>query len=935
MSVHRWIVTGSALMLVLLGSTPAPAQTAELPVYVSDQFQSVAKKASRQLITAHISSACPSHKPLCRPLVEQLAAATDAALSKDEAGLQRALNTFFVQSSVAGLIEFVLGDLANTRNAEHPELAKALEPIAQCLVASVMAGRQEGHTLEQCKFTSDQLEKLRQEALALVCQATADKCPVVSGLIATLEKRPLRVDEVAFGLAQVLESPPLNRRREGLLMYGLGDFLARAPREGLFEATWSFLTLPERQPQVWERLGLGERIIATGAFAERRFLSGVEDAQIRQVFQECGQSTAPFEAWIKARENLPALRADLLSGKDIQDELRPLRALLDNRDCAGGGAEQREALRKVRNQIQENLVPLEFRSAVRRYGVAALTAAALLDYVRSSNEQDLNSALARTTVFGVAQTIAFQQVLQRLQAERASDVKPDARLTGLTALGPGDMLGTCEFQRISALLGQPYTVADPAKPTCYSLDTGKVAPGLGNFVDLGARADVPAELEVRVFVQLLKHAYFQQHLPPGMPSTAQVAAVRDASELFFGALMTSEDPAVSQAWVELRDALTRIHASAGDLEARAKLQALAYALVKLVPASTSGPKLQEQEFAQMMLASTTPEQEAGFDATLQKRLSRTRQLQAQQTLSPAEKSELGALQARSQSLPQLRIVRAVVDQVPLEQRGPEVFKVLRGLLRAARPELLDQLEKALPLNTVTQTVQDGLEQRETQSRARMMRLGADFLVEQVDKLSLRIVGTDVTQCQQTDPQWRSIFNPLDAACTAHMLIQGAYHPIADYLSAGGFSAPGAARLADTTYRQLLQSPMLGSTPVILNVGLGANWVGFNKSGSDSVSLTVVDKFGLALLKYNGPSNGFEAGPFVGGFLDALVRTASGAEDKYWLAGFTVGMPRIAGVDMGLEAHIAGAIPFTFSSDPRLTLGLTVVVPFSTVFDSDE
>lgn len=935
MRLHRWIVAGSALLLALLGSPPAAAQTSELPVYVSDQFQSVAKKASRQLITAHISSACPSHKPLCKPLVEQLAAATDAALSQDQAALQRALNTFFVQSSVAGLIEFVLGDLANTQNTEHPELAKALEPIAQCLVSSVMAGRQEGQTLEECRFSSEQLEKLRKEALALVCQATPDKCPVVTGLISVLEKRPLRVDEVALGLAQVLESPPLNRRREGLLMYGLGDFLARAPREGLFEATWSFLTLPERQPQVWERLGMAERLIASGAFFERRFLSGAEDAQIRQVFQDCGQSTAPFEAWIKARANLPALREELLAGKDIQDELRPLRALLEDPACTTGGAEQKEALRKVRNQIQENLVPLEFRSAVRRYGVAALTAAALLDYVRSSNEQELNSDLARTTVFGVAQAVAFQQVLQRLQAERASDVKPEARLTGLTATGPGDMLGTCEFQRVSALLGEPYTVADPAKPTCYSLDTRKVAAGLDNFVDLGARSDVPAEVEAKVFAQLLKHAFIQQHLPPAAPSFEQVAAVRDASELFLGALMTSEAPAVSQAWVEIRDGLTRIHASAGDVEARSKLQAQAYALAKLVPAPPSGPKLNEQQFVQVMLARSTPEEEAALDPALQKRLSRTRQLQAQQTLSPAEKSELSALQNRSQRLPQLRIVRAVVEQVPLEQRVPEMLKVLRGLLRATNPALLDQLEKTLPLSTVTLTVQDGMEQRDAQSRRRMMRLGADFLVEQVDKLSLRIVGTDAMKCQETDPQWRSIFNPLDAACTAHMLIQGAYHPIADYLSAGGFSAPGAARLADTTYRQLLQSPMLGSTPVILNVGLGANWVGFNNPGSDSVSLTVIDKFGLALLKYNGPSNGFEAGPFVGGFLDALVRTASGAEDKYWLAGFTVGMPRIGGVDLGLEAHVAGAIPFTFSADPRLTLGLTVVVPFSTVFDSNK
>jgi hypothetical protein len=371
------------------------------------------------------------------------------------------------------------------------------------------------------------------------------------------------------------------------------------------------------------------------------------------------------------------------------------------------------------------------------------------------------------------------------------------------------------------------------------------------------------------------------------------------------------------------------------MEARVKLQARAYSLASSVPAPASGPMLSEETFVQLLLARTTPQQEARLAPFWQQWLARKRQLEAQQSLSAAEQSELATLQARSQPLPQLRVVRAFLEFTTLEQRATEVLRVLRGLLRATNPDLLERLGQSMPINEITQSVQDGMEKREGESRRRVMRLGADFLVAQVDKVALRLVGADATQCQENDPKWRSILNRLDAACTAHLLIQSAYHPIADYLGAGGFSAPGAARLADTTYRQLLQSPMLGSTPIILNVGLGANWVGFNKSGSDFVSLTVVDKFGVALLKYNGPSYGFEAGPFVGGFLDALVRTAAGAEEKYWLAGFTVGFPRIAGVDLGLEAHVAGAIPFTFHSDPRLTLGLTVVVPLIAVLDSDE
>jgi hypothetical protein len=588
----------------------------------------------------------------------------------------------------------------------------------------------------------------------------------------------------------------------------------------------------------------------------------------------------------------------------------------------------------MRNQVQYLLVPLEFRSSVKRYGVVGLSAAGLLDYVRSSNEQELNANLARTTVFAVAQAVAFQQVMQRLQAERGRGPMPESRLSGLTALNPGDLLGTCEFQRVSALLGLPYTVSDLAKPTCFDLNVRKVVPGITDLVDLGEQRETPAEVEARAFAQLLKHAYFQQHAPTGGPNPEQLTELVAESERFLGELMASKSPAVAQAWPEIRDALNRIHASAGDLEARTKLQARAYSLASLVKAPASGPMLHEEAFVQLMLARTTPEEEARLEAFWQQWLARKRQLEAQQSLSAAEQPELIALQARSQPLPELRVVRAYLE-LPLEQRGLEVLKVLRGLLRTIHPEALEQLEQSMPINEVTEAVQDSMERRDDASRRRLMRVGADFLVAQVDKVTLRMVGADASQCQEKDPKWRSIVRPLDAACTAHLLIQSAYHPIADYLGAGGFSAPGAARLADTTYRQLLQSPLLGSTPVILNVGLGANWVGFNKSGSDFVSLTVVDKFGLALLKYNGPRYGFEAGPFVGGFLDALVRTASGAEEKYWLAGFTVGFPRMAGVDLGIEAHFAGAIPFTFHSDPRLTLGLTVVVPFSTVLDSGE
>ncbi|MDY7228290.1 hypothetical protein [Hyalangium rubrum] len=934
MRFHRWVVAGCALVLGLLPG-PARAQTSELPVYVSDQFKSVAKKASRQLVTSHIVSACPDNKPLCKPIVEQLAVATEAAISKDQAGLERALNTFFVKSSVAGLVEVVLGDLADTQQSEYPRLAEALEPVSQCLVASVIAGREAGQTLEECRFDPDELKALKSEAERLVCRVNPRACPLVDKVVNLLEQRPVKVDEVVYGLSQIVEGAPFHRKRESLYLYSLGDFLARAPEHGLYDATWSFLTSPDRKSRIWDRVGVEERAIASGAFFEYRFLNGTEDDMILQLLRDCGLPTDAYDGWIRARASLPALRQSLLVGSDIQEQVEPLSALLTYKQCSAGTEDHQKRLQEMRNQVQSLLVPLEFRSAIRRYGVVALSAAALLDYVRSSNEEQLSASITRTTVFGVAQSVAAQQITQRLQAEQGRTPAPESRLTGVTMVGPGDVLGTCEFQRVSALLGLPYTVADLNAPRCFELNSRTTVLGITDLVDLGEREDAPIEVEAKAFAQLLKHAYFQQNTPASGLNSELLARLVEESERFLGEVMGSQSPTVTQAWPEIRDALVRLNASPGDMEARTKLQARAYALAATVPAPASGPSLTEERFVQLMLDGVSSEIEGRLAPVWQQWLARKRQLEAQQNPSAAEQAELAGLRSRSQRLPQPREVRAFLE-IPKEQRAVEVFKLLRGLLRAIAPEILEKIEGTLPIGPLAQAAQDGVERRTDDSRRRMMRIGADFLVAQADKLAIRIVGADAARCQEDDPKWRSILNRLQAACTAHLLIQSAYHPIADYLSEGGFTAPGAARLADTSYRQLLQSPLLASTPVILNVGLGVNWVRPNKLDSDFVTLTVVDKFGLALIKYNGPSYGFEAGPFVGGFLDALVRTASGVEEKYWLAGFTVGFPRMAGLDLGLEAHAAAAMPFTFTPDkPQLTLGLTVVVPFSTVFDSGE
>lgn len=213
-----------------------------------------------------------------------------------------------------------------------------------------------------------------------------------------------------------------------------------------------------------------------------------------------------------------------------------------------------------------------------------------------------------------------------------------------------------------------------------------------------------------------------------------------------------------------------------------------------------------------------------------------------------------------------------------------------------------------------------------------LRHGITLLVDEVDRLSERMLGTRASGCEAA-ARSTSIFSGMGAACAAHILIQSAYYPIADFLWDTGLSASNVSAIGALTYKSLLQNKALDRTPIILNLGLGVNVF---RSGAPA--LTVVDKFGLAAYKYSEDRWTFETGPFVGGFLDALVRTTTGdgKDRRSWLAGWTVGFPRMAGVDIGFEVHLGAAMPFEIKADDiGFVAGATLVVPFSTLFQSGD
>jgi hypothetical protein len=257
---------------------------------------------------------------------------------------------------------------------------------------------------------------------------------------------------------------------------------------------------------------------------------------------------------------------------------------------------------------------------------------------------------------------------------------------------------------------------------------------------------------------------------------------------------------------------------------------------------------------------------------------------------------------------------------PLESAGPSLHNVVTSLN-------VNDLARAL--TALEAGDKDGA------TRA-LVRLGVDFLVNTADDLSASFLGVTDPECER-DTKSQSIFSGLGAACAVRLLLQAAYRPVADWYLQQGGNSTSESTLATSVYENLINSPALDSTPIILNVGLGGTFVAGSSDtwGNGYAAMTLLDKIGLAFYKYNWKAFRFETGPFAGGFLDALIRTAAGdgTSQRYWLLGYTAGFPRMWSTDLGLEMHLAAAMPFTLSESNHygFAIGGAIVVPFNFVF----
>jgi hypothetical protein len=262
---------------------------------------------------------------------------------------------------------------------------------------------------------------------------------------------------------------------------------------------------------------------------------------------------------------------------------------------------------------------------------------------------------------------------------------------------------------------------------------------------------------------------------------------------------------------------------------------------------------------------------------------------------------------------------------------PHVLQRIKVVVAARVPALGDTVEE-VPFPELSKVLLYIAGGNRKAARQVALRYGITLLVGEADRLSDRLLDTKTAECEGAVKS-TSIFSGIGAGCAAHVLIQSAYDPIADFLWDTGLSASNVSAIGTLTYKSLLQNKALDRTPILLNLGLGVN-----RFRDGVVVLTVVDKLGLAFYKHSEDRWTFETGPFVGGFLDALVRTATGdgKDRRSWLAGWTVGFPRVAGVDIGFEVHAGAAMPFEIKADDiGFVAGAALVVPFSILFQGGD
>lgn len=218
--------------------------------------------------------------------------------------------------------------------------------------------------------------------------------------------------------------------------------------------------------------------------------------------------------------------------------------------------------------------------------------------------------------------------------------------------------------------------------------------------------------------------------------------------------------------------------------------------------------------------------------------------------------------------------------------------------------------------TVAQALAGPLLRAESIEPAAAFGLASQFFAEPVEAFIAKAFTHD--DCKK---------KPNRVGCLVSAQAVALYEPLLQY-SAGIIDEDELLREAARSVQRI---DPFSHSPLFLSFGIA--YSGIWTPDTLSHHLTVLDKWGLAYRF--GKRNQGHVGAFVGGFIDALVRTAlDGSENSYWLAGAMLGARQLyRKMPLGFEAHVAAAPRADFAGI-GLAFGVALTVPFELLLNKD-
>jgi len=444
-----------ALLSQACASYQCYAATDSPSPYVSDQFKVVAKRVLGKVVSDQVKNACPQNDVLCQNMAIPLGRALQAAITSNDPKLKKSLNTFFINSSAGALTHVILKNSSDI--SELPEWGNIHSRLSQCVSSAVI---EPNRVSPSCLFSSTETVAALKLMLGKRCDnnpRVANVCDLVNRVGA---KQPVSPALAVRSLADLAILDGIDRPDVRIYLLSLERFLNYGVDDGVFGAARAFLADDENVRQDSEAL-----INSTPDAPENALWDKTEDSQWLVALSSCAMSSETFKIWQQARDErnwVENSRLAYLKGEPI--DASPMEGLLSYKPDSCVNQDAKEKIRSFKRQTLYALSPIRVQESLSHYGVAALAAAAIIDYVRTDDEEAFQKNLLQTYAYGLAQ-IAYRRLVLNKLAEELSNPS-EKRLDSTTLPSFKDAERTCEVAVVSSLLGLN---SEKDSDGCYSI----------------------------------------------------------------------------------------------------------------------------------------------------------------------------------------------------------------------------------------------------------------------------------------------------------------------------------------------------------------------------------------------------------------------------------------------------------------------------------